>query len=152
MVVENLFSAEGLERTKARIAKLTPQTQAVWGKMSVSQMLAHNCVAYEMALTDKHPKPNGLVRLLLKLFVKNGVVGPKPYPRNASTAPAFIIKGDRDFEAERARLLAFMDQTFQKGEKAFEGKESLSFGPLSAQEWNVLFSKHLDHHLQQFGV
>jgi hypothetical protein len=38
------------------------------------------------------------------------------------------------------------------GKEHFEGKESLSFGPMTAQEWNNLFYKHLDHHLNQFGV
>ncbi|WP_461444719.1 DUF1569 domain-containing protein [Maribacter sp.] len=27
-----------------------------------------------------------------------------------------------------------------------------AFGDLTDQQWNTLFSKHLDHHLQQFGV
>ncbi|MEJ6792175.1 MAG: hypothetical protein QNK89_05425 [Lacinutrix sp.] len=37
-------------------------------------MLAHCCVAYEMVYTDKHPKPNALVRTMLKLFIKKAVV------------------------------------------------------------------------------
>ena len=31
-------------------------------------------------------------------------------------------------------------------------KESLSFGKLSVDEWNTMFYKHLNHHLEQFGV
>ena len=33
-----------------------------------------------------------------------------------------------------------------------DGKESFSFGKLKAQEWNNMFAKHLNHHLEQFGV
>ena len=45
-----------------------------------------------------------------------------------------------------------MQKTFDLGSAHFEGKESPSFGALTADEWNVLFAKHLDHHLTQFGV
>ena len=34
----------------------------------------------------------------------------------------------------------------------FDKKESHSFGLLSVKEWNTMFYKHLDHHLNQFGV
>ena len=45
-----------------------------------------------------------------------------------------------------------MVEVFGKQPVPLDGRESLSFGPLTAVEWNGLFSKHLDHHLQQFGV
>ena len=41
-------------------------------------------------------------------------------------------------------------KTQQLGENYFEGKESNSFGKLTASEWNNMFYKHLDHHLSQF--
>ena len=90
--MKNIFKTEETQELINRINQLTPQTQGNWGKMTVSQMLAHCCVAYEMVYTEKHPKPNFLARFMLKLFVKNGVVGPKPYPKNIRTAPAFIIR------------------------------------------------------------
>ncbi|MFD0751593.1 DUF1569 domain-containing protein [Mucilaginibacter calamicampi] len=151
-MIKSVFNAADVAELKARINKLTPQTAGLWGKMNVSQMLAHTNVSYEMAYTDKHPKPNAFVRFILKAFVKNVVVGPKPYKRNTPTAKAFIIADDRDFETEKKRLLEYTDHTLQLGKQHFEGRESLSFGRLTADEWNVLFYKHLDHHLQQFGV
>jgi len=135
-----------------RIDLLTPETQGLWGKMSVDQMLAHCNVAYEMAFTDKHAKPNAFVRFLLKTFVKNGVVNEKPYPKNIRTAPAFIIADSRNFEEEKERLIGYLNQTVDLGRDHFEGKASISFGPMTAQEWNNQFYKHLDHHLNQFGV
>lgn len=151
-MIKSVFNVTDVAELKDRINKLTPQTAAVWGKMNVSQMLAHANVSYEMAYTDKHPKPNALLRFILKTFVKNVVVGPKPYKRNTPTAKAFIIGDGRDFETEKARLLEYLDHTLQLGKDHFEGRESLSFGRLTADEWNVMFYKHLDHHLQQFGV
>ena len=90
--------------------------------------------------------------ILLKLFVKKIVVSDKLYPRNSRTAPDFIIKDFRDFEQERDLLIHNLNRVQNLGKEYFEGKENLSFGKLTANEWNILFAKHLDHHLQQFGV
>jgi hypothetical protein len=45
-----------------------------------------------------------------------------------------------------------MKKTVDLGEAHFDGKESLSFGKLTASQWNTMFYKHLNHHLTQFGV
>lgn len=148
----NIFSTEGNAGVIARINKLQADTQGLWGKMTVSQMLAHCCVTYEMVYDNIHPKPGFFGRLMLKLFVKSAVVGPKPYPKNSRTAPVFLVTDERDFETEKARLIAYLHKTQQLGEAHFDQKESHSFGPLSKEEWNTMFYKHLDHHLTQFGV
>ncbi len=150
--MKNLFDAVDTQATLDRINALSPDSQAQWGKMNVAQMLAHCNVAYEMVYTDKHPKPGGFARFMLKLFVKNAVVGPKPYPKNGRTAPAFVIADARDFNKEKQRLVDYIKKTQELGADHFNGKENLSFGALSTNEWNVLFSKHLDHHLRQFAV
>ncbi len=152
MPYPNLFDAATAEAAVQRILALTPETQPAWGKMSVSQMLAHVNVAYEMAYEGKHPRPNAIMRAVLKLFVKAAVVGPAPYKKNVPTAPAFKITDAREFEVERDRLITFIRRTAELNAAHFGGKESLSFGPLTAGEWNTLFSKHLDHHLTQFSV
>jgi hypothetical protein len=150
--MKDIFHPQVTQDLIHRINSLTPETSPQWGKMSVDQMLAHCAVAYEMAYTDKHPKPNGLMRFLLKTFVKNSVVNEKPYPKNSRTAPAFIISGARDFDKEKQQLIAYLRKTQEYGSSYFDGKESLSFGTMTTQEWNNLFYKHLDHHLTQFGV
>jgi len=150
--MKNVFEPAVTAELIHRIEKLSPESPALWGKMSVDQMLAHCCVAYEMAFTDKHPKANPILRFLLKTFVKNGVVNEVPYKKNLPTSPAFRIKNEKNFAEEKARLIAFVEQTLAAGEGAFEGKESPSFGPMTAKEWNNLLYKHLDHHLTQFGV
>ena len=69
--------------------------------MNCAPMLAHCNVAYEMVYDNQHPKPNPIIKLILKLFVKNSVVSEKPYPRNNQTAPQFMIKDNRDFVTEK---------------------------------------------------
>ena len=150
--MKNIFKREVTEEVIERINMLTPESKALWGSMSVSQMFAHCCVTYEMAYENIHSKPNVFMRFLLKTFVKAGVVGDKPYKTNLRTAPQFIVKEEKDFETEKTRLIHYITKTQELGEAYFDGKESLSFGVLSIKEWNTMFYKHLDHHLSQFGV
>lgn len=152
MALPNIFSAPVTEELINRINRLQPDTHPQWGKMSADQMLAHCNVSYEMAFENKHAKPNPLVRFILKALVKNKVVGESPYKHNSPTAPAFIMKGSKDFEAEKQRLIGYLRKTQELGANWFNGKESLSFGKLSSGEWSNMFYKHLNHHLTQFGV
>lgn len=150
--MKDIFDPKTTAETIARIDRLTPEAQPLWGKMNVGQMLAHCCVTYEMAYTDKHAGPKGLMKLVMKLFVKNMVVSEKPYKKNLKTAPQFLIADERDFKKEKDRLIAYIKKTEELGGDHFDGKENLSFGKMTKQEWNNMFYKHLDHHLQQFGV
>jgi len=151
--MKNIFDKAITEEVIDRINKLTPETPAKWGKMNVAQMLAHSNVTYEMIYEpEKHPKPKGFKRFILKLIVKPLVVSDKVYKENNPTAPAFIIASEREFEFEKARLIDFLNRTQELGGSHFDGKESNSFGTLKTNEWNAMFYKHLDHHLRQFNV
>jgi hypothetical protein len=88
----------------------------------------------------------------MKLFVKSAVVSEKPYKQNSPTGPDFKVSDTNNFNQEKERLIGFIEKTSSLGATYFEGKESHSFGKLTATEWNNMFYKHLDHHLRQFGV
>lgn len=151
--MQDIFNAKEAQNYIDRINKLSFDTKAKWGKMTVDQMLAHCNVTYEMVYEpQKHRAPGGIAKFILKSFVKPKVVGEKSYPQNSPTAPQFIIKENKDFDSEKKRLIGFIQKTQQLGREAFDGKESFSFGKLKAQEWNNMFAKHLNHHLSQFGV
>lgn len=152
MALPNIFTTDVAQELIQRINQLTPATQAVWGKMSVAQMLAHCNVTYEMIYEDIHPQPNFFMKLILKSFVKKIVTNEVPYKHHSQTAPQFIIKETKDFEKEKNRLISYITKTQQLGETHFDNKLSHSFGPLNKTEWNNMFYKHLDHHLRQFGV
>lgn len=152
MALPNIFTQQVSEQVIERIGKLTPNTTPQWGKMNAAQMLAHCNVPYEMVYESIHPKPNAFMVWLISLMAKDTVVSEKPYPRNTRTAPAFLIKGEHDFEKEKSRVISYITRTQQLGEGHFDQKLSNSFGKLSITEWNNMFYKHLDHHLTQFGV
>ncbi len=151
--MKSVFDTADVAELIARIQTLTPQTPAKWGKMQVAQMLAHCCVSYEMIFEPaKHPKPNFILGFILRTFVKKLVVNDQPFKQNERTAPAFVIADSKNFEEEKARLIAYLQQTLQLGAAYFDNKESHSFGPLTKTEWNNMLYKHLAHHLAQFGV
>lgn len=152
MALPNVFTKEVSVDIIDRIGHLKADTQPKWGKMSVAQMLAHCNITYEMTYEDIHPKPNALIKFILKMIVKNSVTSEEPYKQNLSTASQFIIKETKNFEFEKKRLIDFIIITQQLGENHFDGKESHSFGVMNKTEWNNMFYKHLNHHLNQFGV
>lgn len=148
----SVFTPQTNADLRDRIHRLTPETQPQWGKMNVAQMLAHCNVTYDVTYGKTPVSYNWFTRKLLGWFVKPMVVGSKPYPKNGSTAPVFVISDERDFATEKQQLLAYIDRVEQDGAAAFEGRESPSFGSMTSQEWSNQFWKHLDHHLRQFGV
>jgi Protein of unknown function (DUF1569) len=152
MALPDVFTAEVSAQLMDRVNRLSPVSQPAWGKMNVAQMLAHCNVAYELTYENIHPRPNALMRFILKTAVKKIVVGEKPYQHNMRTAPVFMMADEKDFAREKERLIQYIQKTQQLGAAAFEGKENHGFGKLRATEWNNLFYKHLNHHLSQFGV
>ncbi len=152
MALPNIFSKEVSGQLIQRINSLTPATRPQWGKMNAAQMMAHINVSYEMVFEDQHAKPNFLMKMILRLFVKKMVTNEVPYKRNSKTAPAMVIADEKDFEQEKSRLVTYINETVKLGEGYFDNKVSHSFGKMTIVEWNNMFYKHLNHHLVQFGV
>lgn len=50
--VKNLFDATAVEEVKERMARLRPDSERQWGKMSPAQMLAHCSAAIGMAVGE----------------------------------------------------------------------------------------------------
>ena len=151
--MQNVFDAQDAQEYINRINNLTPETQRKWGKMSVNQVLAHLNVAYDLTFTpEKFPKPNFIAKFLLSRFVKPKITNEIPYKQSLPTSPAFIIADERNYEEEKAKLIGNIQRVQQLGREAFEGKENINFGKMTAQGWNNMFAKHLNHHLDQFGV
>jgi hypothetical protein len=150
--IPDLFQAREVEAMISRLRRLSPDHTARWGRMNAGQMLAHCRVAYAMALREDFPRPNPVVRLLLRLVVKPSVTGPTPYRQNLPTSPVFRVSPTQDFVRERDGLIADLRAVAAHGAAHFERRPSPTLGRLTAAEWNTLLAKHLDHHLTQFGV
>lgn len=152
MTLLNTFDLKTTEKTFERLEKLNYMSKPQWGKMNAAQMLAHLNVTYDLTYGKIKSNPSFFGKLMLKLFVKGIVTNDKPYQKNSRTGPDFIISNERDFEKEKSIFIDYVKQTEAKGAAYFEGKESPSFGAMTAKEWSNQFYKHIDHHFTQFGV
>ena len=98
--MKNLFDTMDNNEIIERINKLTPDTNAMWGKMTVAQMLAHFQTTIEVALGERKLK-GGLIGFLFGKIVKRKLVKDEPFKKNLPTAPSFIIKNERNFYEEK---------------------------------------------------
>jgi len=134
-----------------RIRQLHPDSKALWGKMTVSQMLHHCLLPLELAASERDIQVNRFMALfgpLSKLLFTHQ----KRFGKNLPTAPALVIRHEPDFEVAKLALLSKVAFFGEKGIAAYGNKPHPLFGKMSPEEWNELQTKHLDHHLRQFGV
>lgn len=134
--------------TLARVAKLTPDTQHKWGKMTVDQMLWHVSQSLAQSLgqipsmRNRVPVPKWLSKLVAFNF---------PWPKGTPTPPDLVAVDHYAFESERQRCLQLID-AFTATDLNGTWTPSASFGRLTGREWSRFQAKHVDHHLRQFGV
>lgn len=149
MEVKNLFDPAVKQEIIARINKLTPQSERQWGKMNVSQMLAHLQPAIKIAYGTHQPKGHFFFKLILPFF-KSKLWDNKPYKKGLPTDQTFIMTGsEKDFEKEKAAVLELIDQF---SEPNLNGERHPVFGKMTKENWSKAIWKHIDHHLQQFGA
>jgi hypothetical protein len=148
MEVKNLFDPAVKQDIIARINKLTPQSNAQWGKMNVGQMLAHCQVPIGVGLgTNKISR--SFIGILFGSFAKKMLYNDKPFKHHLPTDRTFVMKDEKDFEKEKLGLLTMVN-TFS--ENNLIDQPHPFFGKLTKEQWSKGTWKHLDHHLQQFGV
>lgn len=149
MEIKNLFDPSVKQEIVERIQKLTPQSPAQWGKMNVSQMLAHLQIPMGVALGSHTVKGNWLMKLILPMF-KSKLYDDKPWKQGLPTDKTFIMTGtEKDFEKEKQSLLDMVSRFTETG--IVSDKHPI-FGKLTKENWSKATWKHIDHHLRQFGV
>jgi hypothetical protein len=148
MEVKNLFDAAVKQDIIDRINKLTPYSKALWGKMNVAQMLAHCQMPLGVATGDHKIKGSLLFKIVGPMF-KGLIFSEKPFKRNLGTDKSFIMNTEKDFNSEKQKLL---DMIARFSDKTMTDEPHPIFGKMTKEEWSRGSWKHLDHHLQQFGV
>ena len=148
--MHSLFEPATAVEIISRIEKLQPTSQAQWGKMNVAQMLAHCSGPLQAYFAEKKAKRDLMGLLFGKIAFKQ-LISNKPWRRGLPTAREFKITGSRDFEEEKNKLLNSVNRFSAEGYTITSFVHPF-FGKLSSQEYALFNYKHLDHHLQQFGV
>ncbi len=135
----------------ARLQQLQPDSRPLWGKMTVNQMLRHCLLPLELAAGERTIAVNRFLAFfgpISKLFFTKQ----RKFGKNLPTAPGLVIRSQPDFEITRNAVAQKVAHFGRLGMAAYSTLPHPLFGRMKPEEWNMLQSKHLDHHLRQFGV
>ena len=149
--MKNIYDPAVVQEICQRLDMLQPDTPRKWGTMNAAQMMAHCAAALEVNLGERVMEAN-LISRLMGPFIRPIVLSEKPYRPGLPTDKTFIMAGEHDFIAEKARLKTLIKRFSAGGEAPMAGRKHPVFGKLSPMEWSKSTYKHLDHHLKQFGA
>jgi uncharacterized protein DUF1569 len=148
--MKSIWEAAAQRELADRLATLSPDRRALWGKMSAQQMVCHLVESLKMALGDLAVAPKNLPLRYPPL--KQLVVYVAPFPKNAPTAPELVITATpNEWSRDVSTLTTLMDRFAARG-PAGPLTDHPAFGRLSPRAWGVLVYRHMDHHLRQFGA
>lgn len=145
----SLFEPEAFLEIKGRLSNLNETSIKQWGKMTHGQML-HHCQGPLNIMLEKNDyglKPN----LLAKLLFKKSFYSDKLWSKNLPTAKTLREIDERDFIAEKAKLISLLTE-FETQRERTNWKPHPSFGSFTKEQYGKMQYKHLDHHFRQFGV
>ena len=147
--MKSLWNPHLRDELVRRLAGLTPDRPAQWGRMTCPQMVVHVTDAFAMYCGDitapvKHTP-------LLYFPLKHAIVYLLPMPKNAPTARELKSRAPGEWNAEMERLHSAIARFADRGMRADWPLHPL-FGRLSLRAYGVLAYKHTDHHLRQFGA
>src|ERR1700686_2172169 len=108
--MRTLFEPTTVDDVQARLQRLQPEHQRLWGTMTVAQAIAHCSAGLEMALGDRRP-PRVLIGRIIGPLIKRFALGnDRPMGPHPPTAPDLVVSDARDFAPERTRLAGLIDR------------------------------------------
>ncbi len=143
-----LFHPDDFRAILKRVEAMRPNSQRLWGKMTIDQMLAHCCIPIEQGLGILNLPKEGT--MISRWVIKQFVLRANQFQPNMPTAKPFVIRETNGFEAEKARLTANLLELSRRGVRGPWAPHNL-FGVLKPEAWGRLTYVHLDHHLRQFS-
>src|ERR1700721_4433657 len=141
-----------VDEVKQRMTQLRPDSQRLWGKMNAAQAVAHCTAGLELALGDRRPPRLLFGRIIGPMIKSKAFREDEPMRRNSPTVQGLVVRDERDLDTERQRLCSMIDRFAAAGPQGCTAHPHSFFGRLTPEEWSMWMYKHLDHHLQQFGV
>lgn len=137
------------------LEKVTAEHTAVWGKMNAIQMVEHLSLSFllgsgriSLPVSTAQEKIPVLKRILtsnkaLPRLFQNPALPSEPLPAGYSNIE----------ESKKALLESidfFLEHYRQKPDAT--ASHSILYGELNYEEWLIFQVKHIQHHLEQFGI
>jgi len=146
----NLFEKQDFDTLKNRIEKLEKTSAKQWGKLTHEQMLAHCTKVLNVAI-NPYKKQYFLGKLFGKKIVSNILKNKYEMEKGIKSSKKLFEPNPKTFDEEKNILLKTFQDFHDNGTTFYENKLHPFFGRLTANEWNILTYKHLNHHLTQFS-
>lgn len=149
--MKSIFEAKTREEVINRIDSLTPDSKAVWGRMTAAQMVRHCSICEEYYFGGIAVNRSFLGRIVGKIAIKRILKDENStFPKNASTPPPFKVTEDiENLETEKLKWESLIDRYATFSDEEFN---HWFFGKMTKAQLGQFIYKHTDHHLGQFGV
>ncbi|GLB48814.1 DUF1569 domain-containing protein [Neptunitalea lumnitzerae] len=149
--MKSIFENETYSEIKERLDKISPDQKAIWGKMNVTQMLAHCQKPIELTLGKTTlKKPNFLMGLLLK-SMNSSLYNDKPWKKGLPTAKEFTMTNTDEFLVEKEKLKTLIEEIHSRKDSNESFPVHPYFGKFTKEQYGMMTYKHLDHHFTQFN-
>ena len=144
-----MFDPTARQALQERLGRLTPETQARWGKFSAPQMVCHLIEGMRMTYGDLViPQKKMIVRFPV---IKQFFIYVLPMPKGLPTATQLLARAPSVWHGEVETLRSLIDR-FATVQRDSIWPPHPAFGVLSGRAWGALAWKHIDHHFRQFAI
>jgi hypothetical protein len=146
----SLFDAPTRDAVLERIGRLVPDRKPRWGRFTAAEMVCHVSCGLRQGLRELEAgPPSGPLATAPLNWLMIHVL---PWPKGkGQSPPEFLSTRPTTWRADIGQLQDIVRRFAARGPSA-DWPPSRVFGRISGKSWGVLQHKHLDYHLQQFGV
>ena len=148
--MKTVFDAATRNELETRIHSLTAQSQALWGKMNVAQMLKHCALCDDMFFGTLTIKRVFIGRLIGPMVLRKILSGKVAIRKNSPTSPSLTSTiSSEETEQQKKQWLSSLSRYEHYTHSGFIHP---FFGRMTVEQVGQLAYQHADHHLRQFGV
>jgi len=161
-MAEPAFTKSTFDDYKARLIKISADTDRQWGSMDATQMLRHLRFVFEASMGEVDTRGQAAPGMGFLAYIPGArqlgyLMAFKwftDWPKGKLKAPdEWMPAADNAYDEEEKLLLKKMNQFVAELEDTPEKRAfSPLLGDIPLTKWSVVHGVHMNHHLKQFGV